>query len=192
MTPSPPITAGLILAGGEGSRFGRDSKLVQELAGRPLLEYAILAVSAVAAVDPIVVVLGAQADRVREQVRFGRAEALVCPSWSEGMSETLKFGVRSLPGVDRVMVLLGDSPTVTAEVVERFISAPPGSRAVYDGRPGHPVVLGARQLDALRSVAGDRGARGLLDGPEIECADLSSGLDVDTPEDLARLRAAWR
>ena len=186
------MTAGLILAGGDGSRFGRESKLVQDLAGRPLLEYAISAVSAVTAVDPVVVVLGAQADVVRARVRFGRAEPVVCENWSLGMSATLKFGVRALVGADRVLVLLGDSPTVTTEVVERFALAPPGSRAVYDGRPGHPVVLGPRQLDALRSVAGDRGARGLLDGPEIECSDLCSGLDVDTPEDLERLRADWR
>ena len=153
------MTAGLILAGEDGSRFGRESKLVQDLAGRPLLDYAISAVSAVLAVDPVVVVLGAQADVVRARVRFGRAEPVVCDEWSLGMSATLKFGVRALAGADRVLVLLGDSPTVTAEVVERFVSAPPGSRAVYDGRPGHPVVLGPRQLDALRRSR-ETGARG--------------------------------
>lgn len=183
--------AGLILAGGEGSRFGRESKLVQDLGGRPLLEHAVAALCAVAAVEPVVVVLGAQAELVRARVRFGRAGVVVCEDWSKGMSETLKFGISSLPGVERLIVLLGDSPTVTAEVVERFVSAPPGSRAVYEGRPGHPVVLGARQLEALRSLAGDRGARGLLDGPQIECSDLCSGLDVDTPEDLERVRASW-
>jgi CTP:molybdopterin cytidylyltransferase MocA len=97
-----------------------------------------------------------------------------------------------LASADRVLVTLGDSPTVTSSVVERFVSAPPGARAVYGGRPGHPVVLGAAQVDALRSLAGDRGARALLDGPMIECSDLCSGMDVDTPEDLERLRAEWR
>ncbi len=52
------MLGGLILAGGDGSRFGPESKLIQDLDGRPLLEYAILAMSAVAAIDPIVVVLG--------------------------------------------------------------------------------------------------------------------------------------
>ena len=185
------MLGGLVLAAGGGSRFGPESKLVQELGGRPLLEHAICAICAVADIDPIVVVLGAHADAIRSLVRFGRAEPVVCEQWSRGMSETLKFGVQALPSADRVVVMLGDSPTVTSEVVERFVSALPGSRAVYNGRPGHPAVLGPAQIAALRSLAGDRGARGLLDGPTIECSDLCSGLDVDTPEDLERVRATW-
>ncbi len=186
------MLGGLILAAGQGSRFGPGSKLVEELGGRPLLEHAIEAMCAVSAVDPIVVVLGAQADVVRARVRFGRAESLVCDDWSRGMSETLKCGVRALACADRVLVTLGDSPTVTSSVVERFVSAPAGARAVYRGRPGHPVVLGPAHIDAMRALAGDEGARALLDGPTIECCDLCSGLDVDTPEDLELARAEWR
>jgi CTP:molybdopterin cytidylyltransferase MocA len=189
---SVEMLGGLILAGGDGSRFGPESKLVQELGGRPLLEYAISAMSAVSAIDRIVVVLGAHADVVRARVDFGRARSVVCEEWSRGMSETLRFGLRALGPADRVVVMLGDSPTVTSGVVERFVSAPPGSRAVYHGRPGHPVVLGGTQVDGMGSVAGDEGARTLLHGPAIECSDLCSGLDVDTPEDLELVRAAWR
>jgi molybdenum cofactor cytidylyltransferase len=186
------MLGGLILAGGDGSRFGPESKLIQEVDGRPLLEYAIDAMSAVSAIDPIVVVLGAYADLVRERVRFGRAESVVCEDWERGMSQTLSFGIRALPATDRVVVMLGDSPTVTPSVVERFVLAAPGSRAVYHGRPGHPAVLGPTQIDALRSHAGDTGARALLDGPTIECSDLCSGVDVDTPADLELVRASWR
>jgi nicotine blue oxidoreductase len=146
----------------------------------------------VSAINPIVVVLGAHADEIRARVRFGRAGSVICDQWSRGMSETLKFGLDALGSADRVVVMLGDSPTVTPRVVERFVSAEPGSRAVYDGRPGHPAVLGASHIERLRLVAGDKGARGLLDGPGIECSDLCSGLDVDTPADLELVRAAWR
>ncbi len=146
----------------------------------------------VSAIDQIVVVLGAHAEAVRARVRFDRARPVVCEQWPLGMSETLRFGLDELRSADRVVVMLGDSPTVTPRVVERLISAEPGSRAVYGGRPGHPALLGASHIELLRSVAGDKGARGLLDGPTIECSDLCSGLDVDTPEDLEQLRAAWR
>jgi CTP:molybdopterin cytidylyltransferase MocA len=186
------MVGGLILAAGSGSRFGPEPKLVEDLGGRPLLEHAIGAMCAVSAVDPIVVVLGAQADVVRARVRFGRARSLECEDWSRGMSETLKCGVQALVSADRILVTLGDSPTVTSSVIERFLSAPPGARAVYGGRPGHPVVLGPAHVDALRSLAGDTGARALLDGPTIECSDLCSGQDVDTPEDLELVRAEWR
>jgi molybdenum cofactor cytidylyltransferase len=183
---------GLILAGGDGSRFGPESKLIQELGGRPLLEYAVCAMCDVPAIDQIIVVLGAHAEEVRARVRFGRAEPVVCEQWSLGMSETLRFGLDALRPANRVVVMLGDSPTVTASVIERFVSAEPGSRAVYRGRPGHPAVLGASHIERLRSLAGDQGARGLLDGPTIECSDLCSGVDVDTPGDLELLRAALR
>lgn len=185
------MLGGLILAAGKGSRFGPESKLVQELGGRPLLEHAVRAMCAVPALDRIVVVLGAQAYLVRSRVRFGRADTVTCDRWADGISETLRCGLLALPAADTVIVTLGDSPTVTPEVVERFLTAQPASRAVYHGRPGHPVVLGPAQVEGLRSVAGDTGARALLDGPTIECSDLCSGLDVDTPADLELVRAAW-
>lgn len=185
------MLGGLILAGGGGSRFGPQSKLIQELDGRPLLEYAVSAMSAVSAIGPIVVVLGAYADDVRAGVAFGRTKVVVCDDWALGMSATLRTGLRALPEAERVVVMLGDSPTVTPSVIERLVAAPPGSRAVYQGRPGHPVLLGAAQIEAMGSHAGDSGARSILEGPEIECSDLCSGADVDTPEDLEIVRSSF-
>jgi CTP:molybdopterin cytidylyltransferase MocA len=86
-------------------------------------------------------------------------------------------------------VTLGDQPLVTPDVIGRFVDAAPGTRATYDGRPGHPVVLGPEQLLAVPRLRGDHGARELLDGaPMIECAQLCSGRDIDTPDDLEAIR----
>jgi CTP:molybdopterin cytidylyltransferase MocA len=74
-------------------------------------------------------------------------------------------------------------------LIARFLSAPPGARAVYGGRPGHPVVLGPGHVAALRRLDGDRGAAELLDGPQIECAEWGTDADLDTPEDLVAIRA---
>ena len=61
-------------------------------------------------------------------------------------------------------------------MIARFAGEPPRTRAVYDGRPGHPVVLGPEQISALMSLSGDRGARDLLrGGPVIEVGHLCSG-----------------
>ena len=59
----------------------------------------------------------------------------------------------------RVIVTLGDEPRLRPDVVARFITAPAGARAVYNGRPGHPVVLGPEHIERLMSLTGDRGAR---------------------------------
>jgi molybdenum cofactor cytidylyltransferase len=183
------VIAGLVLAAGGGSRFGAQPKLLAELDGRPLLEHALRAQSAVAELDQIVVVLGANADDVLAQVDLGRAEPVICSDWRAGQAASLRCGLGALREAGRVIVTLGDEPLITPEVVALFLSAPAGARAVYNGRPGHPVALGPEHIAALSSLTGDRGARDLLrSGPTIECGERCSGSDVDTREDLEAVR----
>ncbi len=182
-------TAGLVLAAGGGTRFGSSPKQLAELHQRPLLEWAVRAQCAVPELERVLVVLGAHAGQVRAGVRFGRAEAVVCDDWESGQSASLRRGVAALAGAAKVVVTLGDAPLVTPEVIRLFVAQAPRTRAVYDGRPGHPVVLGQAEIAALTSLDGDHGARGLLrGGPVIEVGHLCSGRDVDTPEDLEEIR----
>jgi molybdenum cofactor cytidylyltransferase len=184
------LICGLILAAGEGTRFGSEPKLLAELDGRPLLERAVSAQCSVPELERIVVVLGAHAEELLQQVDFKRAEPVVCEQWREGQAASLRRGLEALSGAEKVIVTLGDQPLITAEVVARLLCEPPGARAVYDGRPGHPVVLGPEHVRALMSLTGDHGARDLLrGGPEIELAGLGDlARDVDTPEDLEAIR----
>ena len=187
------MIAGLVLAAGAGTRFGEGSKLLAEFGGRPLVEHAIRAQCEVAELERVVVVLGSRAAEILERVRFGRAEPVVCPDWADGQSASLRFGVRELAGATKVIVTLGDQPLLTAAVIVRFLSEPGGTRAAYDGRPGHPVVLGPEQLTAIGALSGDHGARKLLaHGPTIECAQLCSDRDVDTPADLEAIQSEAR
>jgi molybdenum cofactor cytidylyltransferase len=186
------VIAGLVLAAGDGSRFGPESKLLADLDGRPLLEHAVGAQCAVAELERVVVVLGAAAEEIVAAVQLGRAEPVLCPDWADGQSASLRRGVEALSGAAKVIVTLGDAPLITPRVIGRFLDQPGGARAVYDGRPGHPVVLGPEQLTAVRGLSGDRGARALLTGPLIECSDLAVGADVDTPADLETVRARRR
>jgi CTP:molybdopterin cytidylyltransferase MocA len=188
------LIAGLILAAGEGTRFGPEPKLLAELEGRPLLEYAVRAQCSVPELERVVVVLGAHANRLLARVDFGRAEPVVCDAWREGQAASLRRGIEELRDAERVIVTLGDEPLIRGETVARFVSAAPGTQAFYDGRPGHPVVLGPDHLRALLSLTGDRGARELLvGGPRIELGGAGeSGRDVDTTEDLERMRNAAR
>ena len=182
-------TCGLILAAGEGSRFGAEPKLLADLRGRPLLEHAIAAQSAVPALERIVVVLGANAEQLLGRVDFLDSEPIVCENWREGQAASLRRGVEELSGAEKVIVTLGDQPLITPQVIARFVDERGPARATYDGRPGHPVALTRRQLAAVRTLTGDRGARELLaEARMIECGALCSGRDVDTPEDLERIR----
>jgi CTP:molybdopterin cytidylyltransferase MocA len=184
--------AGLVLAAGAGTRFGASPKQLADFHGRPLLEWAVRAQCDVPSLDPVVVVLGSSAAAIRAGVEFGRASTVVCSDWASGQAFSLRRGVEFLSqrgDVSKVIVTLGDAPLVTPEVVEMFVEQPPRARAVYGGRPGHPVVLGPEEIAALTSLTGDEGARGLLrGGPQVEVGHLCSGRDVDTPEDLEEVR----
>jgi CTP:molybdopterin cytidylyltransferase MocA len=182
------MIGGVILAAGAGTRFGDQPKQLAPFGGRPLLEWAVRAQCAVPGLERVVVVLGSRAAEVRAAVAFGRAEAIACEDWQTGQAASLRRGLSELAGSERVVVTLGDAPLVTPQVIELFVAAEPRTRAVYDGRPGHPVVLGAEEIAALTTLDGDHGARDLLyGGPVVEVGHLCSGRDVDTPDDLEEI-----
>jgi len=181
-------TAGLVLAAGAGRRFGEQPKQLAELQGRPLLQHAVDAAVAAPALERVVVVLGARAEQVRAAIDFGRAEPVVCPDWEEGQAASLRCGLRALQGFDRIVVTLGDQPWVSTEAIMRLAHEPPGTRAAYDGVPGHPVVLGGELAEAALALKGDEGARSLLRGARtVECGDVADARDVDTVGDLKEM-----
>jgi molybdenum cofactor cytidylyltransferase len=191
------VIAAVVLAAGSGSRFGGSAKQLAELDGIPLLEHALRAVEAVAAIDRTVVVLGARADEVRAGVDFGTAEVVVCDDWADGQAASLRCGIEAVADADAAVLTLGDMPRITPDVIARFaeLAAQHGAaaraRAVYDGQPGHPVVLGRDYFARVAALHGDVGAREVLKAIgayAIECSHLCSAADVDTPEALEELR----
>ena len=83
---------------------------------------------------------------------------------------------------------LGDQPWVGTEAIMRLAREPAGTRAAYDGVPGHPVVLGGELAAAALALEGDEGARGLLrDARTVECGDVADDRDVDTVGDLKEM-----
>jgi nicotine blue oxidoreductase len=176
------VSAGLVLAAGEGSRFGGPKQLAR-LRGRTLVEHAL---AAVAGLERVVVVLGARAGEVRAGADLGSAEIVVCAAWADGMSASLQAGLDALAGEDEVVVVLADQPFVTAAAVDRVRSAPgPAARAVYAGVPGHPVAIRTPLMARAGELSGDAGFRAMLDGAvAVECGDLADPRDIDTREDL--------
>lgn len=182
------MTVALILAAGSGSRFGDEPKLLADVDGRPVLEHVIRSAERASHVGRIVVVLGAHSGAIREGVDLGRAEVVECEDWESGQSASLKCGLDAIPDGQKVLVLLGDQPLVTARVIEWLAEEPAGTRASYHGRPGHPVVLGPRLCDEARTLDGDSGLRDMVRWRLVEVGHLASDRDVDTREDLEAIR----
>ena len=184
------MIAGVVLAAGGSTRFGSPKQLA-ELRGRPLLDCVVDTVRAVPAVNPILVVLGAHAEQIRAAVDLDDLQVVVADGWQEGISASLRAGVAAAGDADAIVVVLGDQPLITpqviASVVERLDGAAPAARATFDGAPGHPVLIKRSLFAELGRLRGDSGAKELLEGhgvTTVECGHLANGHDVDTPADL--------
>ena len=141
-----------------------------------------------------------------------------CPDWDEGMGASLRSGLSSLAATthegegvtEAVLVTLVDLPDITPDVVARLLDSVDDTgessaqraqghwrgelrRAAYGGVPGHPALIGRDHWEAVaREAGGDQGARGYFRSHPheiVECGDLATGRDADTPTELGRLRS---
>lgn len=195
----PGAVAGLLLAAGGGRRLGGRPKALLRHRGRPLVEHAVRTLRA-GGCDPVHVVLGAAADRVRAEADLTGCVVVDNPHWAQGMGSSLRAGLTSLAGASAsaALVVLVDQPGIGARAVSRVREAAGASRhalaaATYAGGRGHPVLLGAaRWPDVAREARGDQGARGYLKRHQgelvlVECGDVAEAYDIDVAEDLWRL-----
>lgn len=187
MTDSPRVT-GVVLAAGAGTRFGGPKALARDPGGTPWMAQAVRALEDGGCTD-VLVVLGAEADRAVGLLPSS-ARVVVAHDWAGGLSRSLAAALDAAAGADAVLVVPVDTPGLPAAAVQRIRdaagSAPRAAlvRAVYDDRPGHPVLLGAEHWPSLRGeLAGDVGAGPFLarrSATPVECGDLWSGADRDT------------
>jgi CTP:molybdopterin cytidylyltransferase MocA len=204
--------AGVLLAAGEGSRFGRPKALV-ELDGQTLAARGVNVLRTGGA-DPILVVIGAA------QVNLDGIHTVYNEQWRTGMGSSLRAALRALTDaegaegaqerpaatlpvdVGAVVVALADQPLVGTDAVARLIAAYRGGASVavagYDGKPRNPVLLAREHWpEVIATATGDQGARAFLRArPElvtlVECGDTGSPDDIDTAADLDRVAARYR
>jgi nicotine blue oxidoreductase len=183
--------AGLLLAAGEGRRFGRPKALL-EVAGERLVDRGVRMLRG-AGCSPVLVVTGAVTIEVIGAV------VVPNPEWRSGMGSSLRTGLAALPpGFPAAVVALVDQPRVTSEAVRRLLEAyGSGARiavATYEGRPRNPVLISAEYFaEVAERAVGDVGARPFLRAhPElvtpVPCDDVAAPDDIDTPADLACLK----
>ncbi|MEU6382637.1 nucleotidyltransferase family protein [Streptomyces bauhiniae] len=197
--PRHPRVAGLLLAAGGGRRLGGRPKALLRHDGVLLVERAARVLRE-AGCGRVHVVLGAGAEEVRGQAELSGCVLVDNPGWDEGMGSSLRAGLRSLVGTDAraALVSLVDQPGIGREACARVLGGFTGETslvsAAYDGKRGHPVLLGAAHWPGVVEAArGDQGARAYLRQHSaeirlVECGDVAEPYDIDTGEDLGRLR----
>ena len=183
---------GLVLAAGAGRRYGMPKALVP-YHGRLLVQRAAATLAA-GGCDDVLVVLGAEADRVRAAAP-DLPRTVENPDWATGMASSLRAGLAALAGTPAAaaVVLLVDMPGVTPSAVRRLVAlADPGVLAMggygsSSERRGHPVLLGRDHWDGVAaSATGDRGARDYLRAHDdivqvVPVGDVADDTDMDVP-----------
>lgn len=188
----------MLLAAGQGSRFGRPKALV-ELDGQTLAERGVTLLRA-GGTDPVLIVTGAAEVELRPE---HQARTVYNGEWRTGMGSSLRAALRALteleadPEIGAVVVALADQPLVGAEAVGRLIAAYRAGAGVavaaYGGKPRNPVLLAREHWpEVIATATGDQGARAFLRArPElvtlVECGDTGRPDDIDTPADLEHI-----
>jgi len=193
------MISAIVLAAGTSSRMGEPKPLLR-ISGQPLLARTLESVQR-SNVGHIIVVLGAEAGRIRREVVMAGATVVVNPDYAAGMSTSLRAGLRAAPPESRgYLIALGDQPFVLPSTIDVLIerhSVAGGKILVptYHGRRGNPVLIDRSLAPELEAIRGDVGCRALF-GPhsndlvEVSVEDPGILLDIDTAEHLALVREA--
>ncbi len=192
--------AGVLLAAGMSTRMGRN-KLFLDLGGRTVLDRA-LAVAVSAGLDPLLVVVGHEADRVRAALAGTPARPVLNPDYARGLNTSLRTGIAALPdGVAGAVVMLADMPLVDATMIDTLVQGWRSSRAPlaisrYGDVVAPPILYGASLFAELRALDGDGCGKAVIKrhrGEEIAIDWPAERLtDLDVPDDLARVAEAAR
>jgi len=190
-------TTAVLLAAGAGTRLGLGPKALLPFRGRTLVEV-LAGVLIDGGCRDVVVVLGAEAAKVRAATALSRYTVVENPDWATGMGGSFRAGVAAAAPEDHVLIALVDQPGLSPGIVARLLAAHrPGrvTAAAYrspEGKlqRGHPLLIDAElRGEAAETATGDAGARVFLQAhPDlvdlVDCSDLSGGEDLDSPDQL--------
>ncbi|MGZ6125401.1 MAG: nucleotidyltransferase family protein [Myxococcales bacterium] len=189
--------AGVVLAAGLSTRMGANKMLI-ELGGRSLVQRAVSTALA-AGLDPVLVVVGHERERVQEELMGLRCTPVFNPDYARGIHASLKAGIAALPaGTKAAAVLLGDMPLVDAPMVRALVDAfrrggSPLAVSLYGEVVAPPIVYAEALFAELRDIDGDGCGKRVVKRHRAEAIELrwpeETLTDLDSPEDVARVRA---
>jgi molybdenum cofactor cytidylyltransferase len=186
--------AGIILAAGGARRFGTQKQLLP-WHGKPLVRH-VACKALEAGLNPVVLVVGAESDRITSAVADLPIKINYNPDWESGQGTSVRIGVNTLPShTGGALFLLADQPQIPTQLIDRLITLhaetlAPITAPWVGGRQTNPTLFDKVLFPELMRLAGDAGGRQLFSHHEIKRVpwrDSNILLDVDTPEDYKRL-----
>lgn len=193
-----PVTATIVLAAGTSSRMGGRNKLLLEVGGEALVRRAVRT-AIEGGLDPVVVVVGHEAGRVRAALVGLGCRIVDNPDYERGMTTSLRAGIAALPeGTTAAVMILADMPQVTAGMLAELASAhsaadpsrrPPVVLSDYGGVLAPPTLFDRALFPELLALPDDRCPRSVVKRHRAAAAvcrwPAAALADLDRPEDLA-------
>lgn len=188
------VCAAVVLAAGASTRLGQPKQLVV-LDGEVLLVRTVR-IALEAGCSPAIVVTGFEAEKMQAALTGFAVKFAHNAEWQDGMGSSLRCGVETLDSsAQRAMLLVCDQLALSSDVLRGLLlthssCGNPIVASRYDGRLGVPAIFSSRFFPELCAVAGDRGARGVLESHanEVTTFDFPAGnIDLDTAEQLESL-----
>ncbi len=191
--------AAVVLAAGQSRRMGSINKLLEPIAGEPIIRRTVASILN-SGVQSVIVVTGHEADRVQAALSGLNVVYVNNPAYAEGLSTSLKVGLSRVPSqCDGAVICLGDMPGLSTPHIDALIAAykPDEGQAivvpVHKGKRGNPVLWDKRFFEGMTEVSGDVGARHLIGTyaelvTEVDFEDTAVLTDLDTPEQWSKFR----
>jgi molybdenum cofactor cytidylyltransferase len=194
---TPERVAGVVLAAGLSTRMGRN-KMLLEIGGRTLVRRSV-ATALAAGLDPVLVVVGHESDKVRGELSGLLCTPVLNGEYASGMNTSLRAGIVALPDdVAAAVVLLGDMPLVDAAMVRSLVDAfRRGNRSlavsIYGDVVAPPIAYGRALFPELRALTAEACGKSVIKQHRAEAIELpwpsETLTDLDFPADVQRIRA---
>ncbi len=186
--------AGIILAAGGSIRFGGVKQLLPW--GKTNLINTVIGTAKAAGLEPIVVVLGANSEKIRETIEDPDIQIVNNSNWDKGQSTSLKAGVNGInTDVEGVVFLLCDQPQISVNlvcsVVEEGLRTGKVIIPIIDDRRANPVFFPKSCFDLFEKLEGDAGGRQIVSScphTTLQWVDDWMAKDIDKPEDYQFLK----
>ena len=187
----------ILLAAGQSARLGKPKQLLN-YKGKTLLAHS-LQIAIETQLQPIVTVLGANLDTLKQSIEPTNTNIVINQEWSEGMASSIRCGIEELlkiaPSIAGVIILVCDQPYVTAKLLTDLVekhedSSKPIIASRYNNNIGTPALFDKTIFALLLSLKGDSGAKKIMkSNPDwVETVNFPFGeIDIDTSLDYELL-----
>jgi molybdenum cofactor cytidylyltransferase len=188
------MVCAIILAAGKSLRTGTQKVLLPSAEQTVIAHIADQVIKS--PIRQVLVVTSEQSEQIATALKGKRLSIVINPDFEGDMLSSIRCGLRALPGCEAVMIVLGDQPSISPELIGQMIRIFETSDAqiivpTYRGRRGHPILFSTQYCDEVQKKFDGVGLRGLLSAHpervhELKVDDEAVLADMDEPQDYQR------